>query len=66
MGEVGVLAGLAETCALGSTQPLRGAGSSLLAEANLSMAVEPSSSCPAKFCTSARRVLCSLGCWGFL
>lgn len=67
MGEVGVRAGLAETCALGTSQPLRGARSSLVAQANLSMVVEPSSSwSPAKFRVSVRCVLCSLGCWGFL
>lgn len=48
MGEVGVLAGLAETCALGTTQPLRGVCSSLGAKANLSMVVQPHSGSPAR------------------
>lgn len=41
-GEVGVLAGLAEMCALGTTQPFRGACSSLTAGPNL-MVAGPSS-----------------------
>lgn len=67
MGDVGVLAGLAETCALGTTQPLSGVCSSLGAKANLSMVVQPHALRESsKVRVSARRVLCSLGCWGFL
>ena len=44
IGEVGVLAGLAEMRALGTTQPPGGAFSSLTAGANLSMLAGPSSS----------------------
>lgn len=60
VGEVGVLAGLADMCALGTTQPLRGACSSLMAGASL-MVAGPSSLRPARFPVSAWFVLCSLG-----
>lgn len=60
VGEVGVLAGLAYMCALGTTQPLRGACSSLMAGTSL-MVAGPSSLRPARFPVSARFVLCSLG-----
>lgn len=42
MGDVGVRAGLVETCALGTTQALREACRSLGAQGNLSIVVEPS------------------------
>lgn len=61
--EVGVLAGLAEMWALETTQHFKGAWSSCMAGANLSMAraeLLPES----PLC--ALSVLCSKGHWGFL
>lgn len=62
--EVGVLAGLAEMCALGTTQPRRGACSSLMAGASL-MVVGPSCLSPARYAPCVPSCVLCLGIGAF-
>lgn len=62
--EVGVLAGLAEICTLGTTQPPRGACSSLMEGASL-MVVEPSSLSPARYAPCVPSCVLCLGIGAF-